>query len=185
MIRAAELHWETVNSKRNKEITMLMDVETELATLRTQTVGELQQRFREVYGEATRSRNKDFLVKRIIWKMQALREGGLSERARRRAEQIADETALRLNAPPEFWKTEPDQKIQNGFLGKKRGGLQLGTELTREHNGKIHRVRVLDGGFEYAGQIFRSLSAVAREITGTRWNGHLFFGLKNTVRKSS
>ncbi len=63
------------------------------------TVRELKQRYAEVFGEPTRTNHKQYLVKRIVWRMQALREGGLSERARRRALELADDAALRPRAP--------------------------------------------------------------------------------------
>ena len=74
---------------------------------------------------------------------------------------------------------ELGRKIKNG----KSDQLLPGTMLIREWNGERHEVMVLDGGFEYQGRKFRSLSAVAKHITGTKWNGPLFFGLRDNGGK--
>ena len=66
------------------------------------TVGQLKDRYREVFGEDTRSNHKQFLFRRIAWRVQANAEGGLSERARRRALEIADDADLRIRAPKNF-----------------------------------------------------------------------------------
>lgn len=63
------------------------------------TVPELKRRYAEVFGEPTRTNHKQYLVKRIVWRMQALREGGLSERARQRALELADDAEIRLSTP--------------------------------------------------------------------------------------
>src|SRR6187431_735082 len=80
---------------------MTLNVEKELALLQRMTVGELRQKFADVFGEQCRSRHKQWLVKRIIWRMQANVYGGLSERARQRALEIANDADLRLTAPKE------------------------------------------------------------------------------------
>jgi len=64
-----------------------------------------------------------------------------------------------------------------------RTRLKAGTGIVREWHGVTHRVTVLDDGFDFAGERFRSLSQVARKITGVRWSGPLFFGLKSSARK--
>ncbi|HOQ48136.1 MAG TPA: DUF2924 domain-containing protein, partial [Bryobacteraceae bacterium] len=78
---------------------MHLNVEKELAALRRMSVGELRLRYAEVFGEPTGSRHKQWLIKRILWRMQALAEGDLSERARRRAEELANDADLRLRPP--------------------------------------------------------------------------------------
>jgi hypothetical protein len=78
---------------------MKQDIGKELARLGRMTVGELRERYRAVFGEETRSGNKDFLRKRIGWRIQALAEGGLSERAHRRAEELANDADLRIRPP--------------------------------------------------------------------------------------
>ena len=78
---------------------MSLNVEKELPALRRMTVGELRARYAEVFGEPTNGRHKDWLVKRIIWRMQAVSEGDLTERARRRAEELANDADLRCRPP--------------------------------------------------------------------------------------
>ena len=150
--------------------------------LRGMSVGELAARYREVFGEETRSRNKDWLWKRVAWRMQALEEGDLSDRARRRAAELARDADVRVRPPRDVFekrgaagrtRTEPA-----AFAPHRDVRLPLpGTTLTREYKGRVLRVTVLDGGFEFEGRVYRSLSAVAKEVTGSQWNGFLFFGL--------
>ena len=78
---------------------MELNIVNDVATLKRLSIGQLRQRFAEVFGEATTASNRTWLVKRIIWRLQALAEGDLSERARRRAEELARDADLRLNAP--------------------------------------------------------------------------------------
>ena len=78
---------------------MNTDTYKEIMSLTRMTVGELREKYLEVFGEETRSHHKDFLRKRIAWRLQALAEGDLSERARRRAEELADDADLRIRAP--------------------------------------------------------------------------------------
>ncbi len=75
------------------------DIPATVKALGRLTVPELKQRYAEVFGEPTRTNHKQYLVKRIVWRLQALREGGLSERARRRALELADDAEIRLSAP--------------------------------------------------------------------------------------
>lgn len=103
----------------------------------------------------------------------------MSERARRRAGDIADDRDLRVRAPKEFVA-----RPESGFGSIDRAGPPKdyrlpgsGTLLTRRLGDRQIVVKVLDDGFEYESRRYRSLSAIARELTGTRWNGLLFFGL--------
>lgn len=156
---------------------------TELATqLRGLSVNELRDKYRNAYGEETHSRNRDFLVKRVVWRLQANAEGGLSERALQRARELANDADVRIRLP----------KTVRHLVEKAEGGTATysfsssqdhrlpppGTILTRPYKGTLIKVTVLDRGFEHDGRIFRSLSAVVREITGARWNGFNFFRLK-------
>jgi hypothetical protein len=144
-----------------------------------QKVAALQKRYRKLFGEESKSQNKQFLFRRIAWRLQANAEGDLSERARRRATEIADDRDLRLRAPKEFI-TRPDSGPQNVDRSQppKDGRLpEAGSLLTRRVGDRQIVVKVLKEGFEYESRQYRSLSAIAREVTGTRWNGLLFFGL--------
>jgi hypothetical protein len=160
------------------------DVRAEVGALGRMTAAQLRDRYHDLFGEPTRSGNRDFLVKRLAWRIQSLAEGGLSERARRRAEVLARDADLRTTVP---------KPPKAAVLGDGTNTLVLpvrptatahdrlpgpGTVLTRTYRGSRVSVTVLADGFEHDGARYRSLSAVARAVTGTQWNGHLFFGLK-------
>jgi len=142
-------------------------------------VAELKRRYRELFGEESKSSNKQYLFRRIAWRIQANREGDLSERARRRATEIADDRDLRVRALKEFvprpdsgtWSVDRLRPPKDGRVPAP------GTLLTRRLGDHQIVVKVLKDGFEYESRHYRSLSAIAREATGTRWNGLLFFGL--------
>jgi len=143
----------------------------EIDSLRHQTVGQLKAKYREVFGQESRSNHKQFLVRRIAWRLQANAEGDLSERARQRALALAQETELRIRAPESFL-----QEL-SGATGKWRGDARdrrlprPGTWLTRQFQGQSVAVEVLEKGFRYQERVYKSLSAVARHVTGTQWNG--------------
>jgi len=150
---------------------MTPKVSQQVESLRDMTVAELRHRYAEVFGEHTRSSHKEFLRKRITWRLQANEEGGLSDRALRRAKELANDADLRLLAPTARTVVRPFRPSHDRRLP------MSGTVLQREYHGKTVTVTVLDVGFEYAGQVYRSLTAVAKAITGSHWNGYLFFGI--------
>lgn len=103
----------------------------------------------------------------LMFDAQAARYGGLSKKTRRKLERIAAKLEHDKNGP--VLDTEP---------------LSPGTRLLREWRGKKHSVEVLDDGFVYYGAVYRSLSEIARVITGAHWSGPRFFGLKNRRKQS-
>src|SRR5262249_55491093 len=143
------------------------------AALRAMTVAELRDRYREVFGEPSHSRNKDFLRKKVAWQLQANAETGLSDRALARIAELAPALPARWPRVP---KLTPVLAPSSNPLRDPRLP-PVGTVLRRAHGGAEHAVTVIDDGFEYAGEKYRSLSKVARVITGTAWNGFGFFGL--------
>ena len=148
---------------------------SEIRRLSDMSVAELHARYVEVFGEASRSRNRDFLWKRIAWRLQELAEGGLSERVKERARSLARDADLRV-VPPREMRGVPIPPLAQ--LAPQDPRLpRAGATLTRVFRGVTHQVNVLADGFEHQGRRFRSLSAVARAITGTRWNGLAFFGV--------
>ena len=155
---------------------MHIDVAKELVVLKAMTVAELRVRYGQAFGEETRVGSKTWLVKRIIWGLQALAEGDLSERARLRAAELAQDANLRLFPPREKRAASTSaQKNKNGN-GAVKSPLPLpGTILTRWYKGQTLKVQVLRHGFEYDGQVYKSLSAVAKAITGSHTSGFLFF----------
>jgi hypothetical protein len=152
----------------------------EIDELRHLKPAALRAKYREVLGVETRSSNQQFLFRRIAWRLQARAEGDLSERARRRAAEIADDADLRLRAP----KALVDGLVADSPTATARPRRRIdcrlpraGTILTRRYRGQQIVVQVGDDGFEYQGRHYRSLSAIAREVTGTQWNGLAFFRL--------
>jgi hypothetical protein len=156
---------------------MALNVEHELAILSRTTVRELQQRFAEVFGEQPRGRHKDWLVKKIIWRLQTLAEGDLTERARRRAGELANDADLRVTAPRRIPTNRKNIAETPVSFSTDRRLPMPSTRLTREYKGRRLEVEVLEKGFAFEGEYYKSLSAIAKKITGKHWNGFLFFGL--------
>lgn len=159
----------------------------EVEALRRLSVSGLREKYVEVFGEESRSHHKDFLFRRIAWRLQALAEGDLSERARRRALEIANDADLRIRAPKQSGMqnaTAAGRTVVGTINGKRDIRLpQPGTLLTREFKGQTHVVKVLADGFEFEDRRYSSLSAIATEIAGSRWNGLLFFHLTGTGKE--
>ncbi len=150
------------------------------------TVNQLREKWIEVWNEPCRSRNKDYLRKRIAWRIQALAYGGLSERALRRAAELADETYLNTKMdriPP----SQPGGETKvHRFTPSNDSRLPMpGALITREYQGRKLVVSVLDDGFEFEGEIYKSLTAVAKAATGAHWNGFQFFGLRRATKEAA
>ena len=134
-----------------------------LAALRTAATPELKQQWRELFAAEPPPYNRRFLESRPAYRIQELAYGGLKP-----------ETVARLEALGE--------QLDGGKITvrRMRGDDKpiAGTQLIREYQGVEHVVTVTRDGYEYAGRPYQSLSAIARAITGTRWNGRVFFGLR-------
>jgi hypothetical protein len=164
---------------------MDLSIGHEVAALQRLTVGQLRQRFAEAFGEATRASNRTWLVKRIAWRLQALAEGDLSERARQRAAELARDADLRLN-PPRSTTTTPTPPEPVRVPAPIDPRLPPpGTILTRPYKGQRLHVQVLTEGFAFGGNVYPSLSAVAKAITGTHTNGYHFFRATLNDRKET
>jgi hypothetical protein len=169
-----------VNTMRTEEKMNETQIREQIEGLRHMTVGQLKDKYREAFGEASRSNHKQFLFRRIAWRLQANAWGGLSERARRRALEIANDADLRIRAPKNFLKGELDRSRTTEKSVEPTQDPRLpipGTMLVRRYRGKDIVVRVRDDGFEYDSHVHRSLSSAVRAATGTPWNGFTFFGL--------
>ena len=143
----------------------------QIAQLPNLTYDELKERWRALYGTEPPAYNKPFLIKRLAYRIQELAYGGLSDAAKERLEQIAKENGLDKMA-----------SIKR-TTRKKKNMPVVGTRLIREWNGERYEVTVVKNGYEFEGKVFRSLSAITKEITGTSWNGPAFFGLRQNVKK--
>jgi len=148
----------------------------EIEQLPRMRMEELRQRYQEVFGEASHSQHKQHLVRRIAWRLQVLAQGDLAERARQRALALAHDADLRVQIPA-AWIARQRSAPPPQRGPKDRRLPVIGTTLRRQYGDQTVVVKVLREGFEYQGQRYRSLSAIARQATGTRWNGLLFFGL--------
>ena len=159
----------------------------EIEKLRRASLSTLRQKYREVFGEETPCRHRQHLFRRIAWRLQALAEGDLSERARQRAGEIARDADLRIVAPQGFFNQGGRSiELVPGEGGRRRQDSRLplpGTVLSREWKGQTVLVEVLAEGFRFENRHYPSLSAIAVAVTGTRWNGLAFFGL--TGKESS
>ena len=149
-------------------------VAADLAALQRMTGPELAERYLSLFGVPPRSRNQDFLRKRLAWRIQELAEGGLSERALARIEELGPVALAQLRRPVRGG-TATSVRTPLGPAARNPRLPPEGTVLTRVHGTTEHCVTVLDGAFEYHGERYRSLSKIARVITGTPWNGYLFF----------
>jgi Protein of unknown function (DUF2924) len=151
-------------------------IEKEIESVRKLKTRALKARYRELFGEESPSSNQLHLFRRIAWRLQAEAEGQLSERARQRAGELAQDADLRVRAPRAFW----DALGANPAAAERPSSRDPrlpppGTMLKRSHRGRSLLVEVLESGFRYNGRIYGSLSAIAYQVTGTRWNGFLFF----------
>src|SRR3954451_10243459 len=152
---------------------MSMNIARELAALQRLTVPQLRARYAEIFGETTNANNRLWLMKKIAWRLQALAEGGLSERARQRAAELANDADLRANPPKTIPISMPETPAPRPQVD---GRLPpAGTVLTRPYKGAVLQVKILADGFEHEGRVYPSLSAVAKAITGSHCNGFLFF----------
>jgi Protein of unknown function (DUF2924) len=144
---------------------MTETVLAQLAALKGLPTPDLKCRWRELFDTEPPPYNRRFLESRLAYRIQEIAYGGLKPETVERLEALAED-------------------LDGGDPAKRRRRRGqdrpiAGTRLIREWQGVEHCVTVLDEGYEYQGRPYQSLSAIARAITGTRWNGWVFFGLKN------
>ena len=138
-----------------------------LAALKTTPTPDLKAQWRELFGSEPPPFNRQYLVSRLAYRIQELTYGGLKPETIRRLEKLGED-------------------LDGGNPIKRRIRTDIkpitGTRLLREWQGVEQIVTVTADGFEWQGRPYQSLSSIARAITGTRWNGWVFFGLKNHRR---
>lgn len=157
-------------------------VTEQLAALEKMNVGQLAARYREVFGVPTRTRNKEYLRKKIGWRIQELAEGGLSESALARIEQLAPLAPVRWRSPLPDAREAVEVVATPKPIPRDPRLPPPGSTVMRVHHGVEHRVTVHEQDFEYKGQRYQSLSQIARLISNTPWNGFLFFGLQRRTK---
>jgi hypothetical protein len=155
-----------------------------IRALQKMKVDELRREWERLHGEPARSSNKDYLVRRLAWEVQARADGGLSPDARVRLDELGQRAYDRATSRRQrAHGGDPPASPAKVTRIRDQRRLAPGTVLTRKYHG--HEIRVValeDGQFEYDGQVYASLSAVARAVTGAKWNGPLFFGLTKRKR---
>lgn len=134
----------------------------QVLALQNQSIQELKQLWVQLFDEPAPPYQKNYLLPRLAHRLQELTYGPMSEKATTTLELLANQM-------------EKGKKFSNHMLN---GRATVGTKLIREFQGVDYEVIVAENGFLYRGQTYKSLSAIARRITGTRWNGPLFFGLR-------
>jgi hypothetical protein len=140
-------------------------VPARLAALKTMPTPDLKRQWRDLFDSEPPPFNRRYLESRLAYRIQELAYGGLKSETIRRLERLGEELDGG-DRRKRCIRADRDRPIN-------------GTRLLREWQGVEHVVTVTADGFEWQGRPYRSLSAIARAITGTRWNGWVFFGLKN------
>ena len=138
-----------------------------LARLKAMTVNELKSEWQTLMGSTPPNNSRTFLEQRLAYRIQELTYGGLPKPVSRLLDALADEVE--------------GKKVRSTVISDPRNPV-IGTRLVREWNGVEHVITVLQGGFDWQGRRYKSLSAIARDITGTQWNGYRFFGLRENKR---
>src|SRR6185369_14178578 len=135
-----------------------------IAALKDMPIVQLKQKWRDLFDTEPPPYNRRFMEHRLPYRIQELVYGGLKPETLKRLKELGEQ--LDGGNPANRRRHHHDRPL-------------AGTRLIREWQGVEHCVTVRDDGYEYQGRPFKSLSAIARAITGTQWNGWLFFGLKN------
>jgi hypothetical protein len=141
-----------------------------LATLKAMSVKDLKAEWEKLFSSAAPNNSRKFLEFRIAYRIQELTYGGPNRQTRRMLDLLADE--VEGHAKRKHQIMDPRNPV-------------TGTKLLREWDGVEHTVTVMRDGFDWQGRKYKSLSAVARAITGTRWNGYRFFGLRERKREQA
>jgi len=164
---------------------MTTDIAAEIEALQHMTTKELAARYAELHGQPSKAHHRAYLIRKIAWRLQARAEGDLTERARRRAEELADDADVRVMAPRTI--ICPPQPTSSPTVARvaPRGEQDdprlpaPGSAIIRQYKGRTIHVVVLENseGFEYDGERYPSLSAIAKKVTGSHMNGFRFFRL--------
>ena len=138
-----------------------------LAALKDMSVRELKAEWEKLFGTDAPNNSRSFLEQRLAYRIQELTWGGPSKPVGQLLDALADEVE--------------GKKVRKSVISDPRNPV-IGTRLVREWNGAEQVITVLKDGFDWQGRRYKSLSAIARTITGTRWNGYRFFGLRDIRR---
>lgn len=146
---------------------------TEVMSLKSKSLSEIKTKHPVLFAQIPTTNNKVFLLRNIAYKLQEQEQGGLSIKAREKVKVL-----IKNFDPINNKALRPDKPIAIEQPSLKDRRLPIpGTVITKEYKGANYQIKVLERGFEYNGKIFKTLSAIAKEITGAHWNGYLFFNL--------
>ncbi len=146
-----------------RQLTALQDMDREA----------LEEKWLDLYGSEPPRFRLSFMRRRLAYRIQELFHGGLAPSVQEKFQELA------ANDPMASQLTRPHPITNN------EGKILPGTRFIREWNGNTYEAIALEKGFEYNGKPYRSLTAIATEITGTKWNGHIWWGLKNRRKPTS
>lgn len=161
-----------------------------VADLPRLTAQQLQAVHRLMFGAEHPVANCQHLRRKVAWHLQAQKEGGLPESARQHAIAIAREAKLRVRIEENLSRRSReiplDLAVTTTVVEPRDARLPMpGSLIVKKYKDQTLVVKVLDNGFEFEGRRFTSLSAIAAEVTGARWNGFAFFGLDREARRAS
>ncbi len=146
---------------------------SEINALKNASAEELLRQYKELYGEDAASSHKLYLWRKVAYKLQEREHGCLSAKAKNRLKSLIEEYD-----PINNKALRPDNPVVSQTAPGKDKRIPIpGTVITKDYKGSNYKVKVLEAGFEYDGKIYKTLSAIAKEITGAHWNGYLFFNL--------
>lgn len=146
---------------------------SEITAIKNAPVEDLLRRYKELYGENAAGTHRLYLWRKIAYRLQEREQGNLSTKAKSRLKALIKEYD-----PINNKALRSDKPVVNQLTSAKDKRLPIpGTVITKEYKNAKHQVKVLEKGFEYSGKIYKTLSAIAKEITGAHWNGYLFFNL--------
>jgi hypothetical protein len=141
----------------------------QLAALENMKLAELQEKWRDLYGSEPPRFKSRFLKKRLAYRIQELFYGSVDSAVKEKIKELAASDPMA-------------SKLERPCPTTSNGKVLPGTRFIREWNGKTYETIARDDGFEYNGQMFRSLTAIATAITGTKWNGRRWWGVSNTKK---
>ncbi|MCK9615768.1 MAG: DUF2924 domain-containing protein [Candidatus Omnitrophica bacterium] len=152
-------------------------VNAKIGALKDKTIAELQQEFEALFGgQKASSDNKVYLIRRIACQLQEIEYGGLSQKAQKKLKEL-----MAIYDPINNKALRPKITVETQTRVKARGRDRRlpipGSVILKEYKNMNIQVKVLTNGFEYNGKIYKTLSAIAEEITGAHWNGYHFFNL--------
>ncbi|MDD3375791.1 MAG: DUF2924 domain-containing protein [Candidatus Omnitrophica bacterium] len=149
---------------------------SKIMALKEKSLTELKEAYKKLFdGKKAPSNNKVYLWRKIAYRIQEIDYGGLSAKTKDKVQEL-----IQKYDPINNKTLRPNTPEMNGPSRKHKRDKRLpilGTVITKEYKGKVLQVKILDSGYEYNNKKYKSLSSIAKEVTGAHWNGYLFFSL--------